>query len=201
MKETRHLSIVIVVHNEAELLQQNLPQFLSIAQEANAEVVIVDDMSSDETPDILKQFCQQNEHLYTTFLPHSLVPNPSRMRLAMSIGVKAAKGDRIILADLQRPPISLGWLTGLDCGEAAAVFTNRKGNKVTHIAVDDVDELMPMILKTERRGGHLHESQWNKLRRGAYEAISVKREHAIDVVRLFDQNVDGIQLLTLSLKI
>ncbi len=201
MKENRHLSIVIVVHDEAELLRKNLPQFLSIAQEADAEVIVVDDMSTDSTPDVLTQFRQENELLYTTFLPHSLVPNPSRLRLAMSVGVKAAKGDRIVLADIHRPPLSLEWLTGLDDGEAAVVFTNRKGDEVRHVVATDVDDLLPMVLKTERRGGHAHDSQWNKLRHNAYEAISVRREKAFDVIKLFDQTIDGLQRLSLSLKL
>jgi len=201
MKEIKHLSIILVVHDQAELLEQNLPQFLSVAQEADAEVIVVDDMSSDNTPEILKQFSMENELLYHTFLPHSLVPNPSRLRLALSVGVKAAKGKRIVLADIHRPPISLEWLTGLDDGEAAAVFTNRKGDSVIHVVATDINDLLPMVLKTERRGGNGHNSKWNKLRRGVYEAFAVKREHVFDVIKRFDQPVAGIQRLTLSLKI
>ena len=48
------LSVVMVVHNEAELLQQNLPLFLSQSGNTAYEVVVVDDSSSDATPDILK---------------------------------------------------------------------------------------------------------------------------------------------------
>jgi len=129
------------------------------------------------------------------------VPNPSRLRLALAVGVKAAKGDRIILADIHRPPISLEWLTGLDDGEAAAVFTNRKGDQVKHVVATDVDDLLPMVLKTERRGGHGHDGQWNKLRRGVYEAIAVRRDRVFDVIKLFDHTVDGLQRLSLSFKI
>ncbi len=199
--EDRHISIILVVHDQAELLRQNLPKFLRFAEEANAEVIVVDDMSSDETPDILKQFRDKHERLYNTFLPHSVIMNPSRLRLALMIGVKASKGQRIVLADIHRPPISLEWLTGMDNGEAAVVFTNRKGDKVTHVVATNVEDLLPMVLKAERRGGHGHQGQWNKMRRGAYDAIAVRREKVFDIVKLFDQTVDGWQLLTLSLKI
>ncbi len=201
MTEDRNISIVLVVHDQATLLLQNLPQFLSIAQEAHAEVIVVDDMSSDDTPDILKQFRDEHQELYTTFLPHSVVMNPSRLRLALAVGVKAAKGQCIVLADIRRPPISLEWLTGLDDGEAAVVFTSRKGNEVTHVVASEVEDLVPMILKTERKGSHVHEAQWNKKQRGAYDAVSVRRNRVFDVIKLFDQTVDGWQLLSLSLKI
>ncbi len=201
MKENRHLSIILVVHDDAELLRQNMPQFLSVVKEADAEIIVVDDMSTDETPNVLSEFRKESELLYTTFLPHSLVPNPSRLRLALAVGAKAAKGNRIVLADIRRPPISLEWLTGLDDGEAAAVFTNRKGDEVKHVVATEVEDLVPMILKAERRGGHVHNSRWNKMRRGAYEAVSVRRERVFDVVKLFDQTVDGLHRMSLSLKI
>ncbi len=200
MMEDKHTSLVLVVHDHADLLRQNLPQFLSIAQEAHAEVIVVDDMSTDETPDILKQFRAEHELLYTTFLPHSVVQNPSRLRLALSVGAKAAKGQRIVLADIHRPPISLEWLTGLDDGEAAVVFTSRKGDKVTHVVATDVEDLIPMILKAERRGGHGHEGQWNKRRRGVYDAVAVRREKVYDVIRCFDHTVNSWKRLSLSLK-
>lgn len=195
------ISIVIAAHDQAELIEQNLPQFLSIAEQAEAEVIVVDDMSTDITPDVLKKFRNENPRLYTTFLPKSVVVNPSRLRLALAVGVKAAKGQRIVFADISRPPVSVEWLTGLDEGEAAVVFTKNKKKQVTHVVATELEELQHMVLKAERKGSRVHESTWNKQRRGAYDAISVSREKAFDVVRMFDQTVDGWKLFALSLKI
>ena len=68
-KETASISVIIVVHNEAETLEENLPTFLSTAQEAGAQVIVVDDMSSDDTPDVLQRLLLEHSNLYTTFLP------------------------------------------------------------------------------------------------------------------------------------
>ena len=107
--------MVIVTHDQGETLERNLPQFLTVAGAAHAEVIVVDDSSTDNTPDVLKLLKEENPHLYTTFLPKS-VPNNSRLRLALNIGVKAAISQRVVFADIHRPPLSTEWLTGLANG-------------------------------------------------------------------------------------
>ena len=126
-------SIIIVVHDQEEELRQNLPAFLQIADNHDAEVIAVDDMSSDETADVLKQFKSSSERLYITFLPKSVVINPYRQRLALVIGMKAAKGSCIILADIKRPPVSDEWLGQLPIDdiekkltEIVLIYTGRK---------------------------------------------------------------------------
>ena len=120
-----NISVVIVVHDQAEALERNLPQFLTVASAAQGEVIIVDDSSTDETPDVLKRLKEDNAHLYTTFLPKS-VPNRSRLQLALNIGVKAALSDRIVFADITRPPLVSEWLTGLTEGTVTAVYCRLK---------------------------------------------------------------------------
>ena len=197
--ERSRISIVIVVHDEAELLKQNLPQFIAVAEETNAEVIIVDDMSSDETPDILNKMRSEHQLLYTTFLPQSVVVNPSRIRLALSVGVKAAKAQRLVIADIHRPPMSADWLTGLDDGEAALVYTSRKGALI-HLIADELSDLCAKIVKAERKGGKGHHGKWLKQQRGLYDAVAVNREQAYELIKLFDQPVSGWRLLGLRLR-
>lgn len=199
--DTIHMSVILVVHDQAELLRQNLPQFLEIAEAAEAEIIVVDDMSNDETSDVLQVMRNDNERLYTTFLPQSVVINPSRLRLAMAVGVKAAKGGRIVFADIRRPPISAEWLTGLDEGNAALVYTNRQREAVTHVIATALDDLKTKVLKAERRGSHLHDAKWRKIHRGAYDALCVRREEAFDAIQWFDQKIGGMKLLALRLDI
>ena len=105
MENNNTFSIILAVHNEADKIEQNLPAFLETATEAGAQVIVVDDMSSDDTPDVLTRMkIEHPDVLYTTFLPESVIINPSRMRLAFSIGAKAAKTPYIILASIERPP-------------------------------------------------------------------------------------------------
>lgn len=198
-KETASISVIIVVHNEAETLEENLPTFLSTAQEAGAQVIVVDDMSSDDTPDVLQRLLLEHSNLYTTFLPKSVVPNPSRIRLALSIGIKAARGQYLVFGDISRPPVSLEWLTGLADGEAALVYTSKK-KQVTHVVATSLTDLQAQVLKAERRSGRGHEGRCLKLHRGLYDAFAMRKEKAFEALQYFDQDIRGGQLLALRLR-
>ena len=190
MENNNTFSIILAVHNEADKIELNLPAFLETATEAGAQVIVVDDMSSDETPDVLTRM--KAEHptvLYTTFLPESVIVNPSRLRLAFSIGAKAAKAPYIILASIDRPPLNVGWLYGMADNEASLVYSLRKGNQVVHVTTNDVEESRPTILKAERQKGSGHRGRFLKMRRGLYDAVCVNRDHVYDVINMFDRPV------------
>lgn len=180
--------MVIVVHDQAEALERNLPQFLTVASAAQGEVIVVDDSSADDTPNVLKLLKESNAHLYTTFLPKS-VPNRSRMQLAMNIGVKAALSERIVFADITRPPLVTEWLTGLSDGAVTAVYCRLKHGtpQVSHQMFDDMEEAADFMLKAERRDGGGHRGRWFRMRRGMYDAIAVNKEHTLEAIKLFDQ--------------
>ena len=167
-----------------------MPQFLTVASAAQGEVIIVDDSSTDETPDVLKRLKEDNAHLYTTFLPKS-VPNRSRLQLALNIGVKAALSDRIVFADITRPPLVSEWLTGLTEGTVTAVYCRLKHGtpQVTHQLFDDMEEAANTLLKAERRDGDGHRGRWFRMRRGMYDAIAVNKALTLDAIKLFDQRL------------
>ena len=54
MTETTEISIILVVHDQAGLLRENLPSFLNIDTKRPYNVIVVDDQSTDDTPDVLK---------------------------------------------------------------------------------------------------------------------------------------------------
>ena len=190
MENNNTFSIILAVHNKADKLEQNLPAFLETATEAGAQVIVVDDMSSDETPDVLTRI--KGEHpdvLYTTFLPESVIINPSRLRLAFSVGAKAAKTPYVILADIERPPRNVGWLYGMADNEASLVYSLKKGTQVVHITTTDVEDLRPAILKAERKKGNGHHGRFLKMRRGLYDAVCVQHDHVFDVINMFDRPI------------
>lgn len=199
--QTRPISIVMTVHDQAELLEQNLPAFLTLTYEGQYEVIVVDDMSTDETPDVLKRIKAEYPRLYSTFLPSSVIVNPSRKRLALSVGAKAAHYDYIVLADIRRTPINTDWLAGLADGEASLVFCNRKRDSVTHVVATELKDLQYIILKAERRSFKEYWSRWFRKQRGLYDAIGVRKEHVFDAIMLFDQKIRGFRLLGLRLRV
>jgi glycosyltransferase involved in cell wall biosynthesis len=117
----------MVVHDQEDLLEQHLPQFLSQPSKTSYEVIVVDDSSTDRTPDILKKMKEEYPQLHTTFFPKS-VPNPSRIQLALNIGIKATHGEWIVLADINRPPTSAEWIDGLinNDAEVTMVYSTTK---------------------------------------------------------------------------
>jgi len=190
----------MVVHDQAEQLKSNLPLFLEVAEETDAEVIVVDDTSSDETPDLLQQMRESQQRLYSTFLPASIVTKENRLQLALSIGVKAAKGRYVVFADICRPPSSPQWLSGLADGEASLVFSQGDDAGISHVVASELSDLSNVVIKAERKGGRGHNGRRMKQRRGLYDAFSVRRERAFDAVRLFDHSLSPLQLATLRLR-
>ena len=105
-------SIVICTHDNAEETERNLPAFLTQNYENGYEVIVVDESSSDDTIDVLKRLKTQYPNLYTTFIPESS-HYLSRRKLALTVGIKAAKNEWIILSDIDCIPVNDQWLTTL----------------------------------------------------------------------------------------
>jgi glycosyltransferase involved in cell wall biosynthesis len=202
MENSNTFSIILAVHSEAEKIQQNLPAFLKTAAEAGAQVIVVNDMSFDDTPDILKRMkAEYPDVLYTTFLPKSVIINPSRLRLALTVGAKAAKTPYIILASIDRPPCNVGWIYGMADDSAALVYSLRKGNRIIHVTTPDIEDLRPIIMKAERHNGYGHRGRILKMRRGLYDAVCVHRDHVFDVINMFDRPVSFAKLWHLRFKV
>lgn len=194
--------MVIVVHDQADALEHNLPQFLTVASASQGEVIVVDDSSTDNTPDVLKLFKEGNPQLYTTFLPKS-VPNKSRLQLALNIGAKAALSSRIVFADITRPPLVNEWLTRLAEGTVTVVYCRLKHGtpQVLHQLFDDIEEASNVVLKAERRGGGGHRGRWFRMRRGMYDAIAVNKEQIVDAIKLFDQRLTAGRKMKLGVSV
>ena len=102
------LSIILTPHENALELEQNVSLFLDQDYPDGFEVIVVVWKGDSETEDVLKRFAS-NKHLYTTYIPESS-RYMSRKKLAITLGVKAARNEWIVLTDIECQPASNQWL-------------------------------------------------------------------------------------------
>lgn len=107
------VSVIICARNEAENLRRVLP--LMLAQDFDRyEVIIVDDASTDDTPDLLVEFSRQHSELRVIRIetddPRAAVPGK---KVALGMGIAAAAFDILLLTDADCQPSSRDWISGM----------------------------------------------------------------------------------------
>jgi poly-beta-1,6-N-acetyl-D-glucosamine synthase len=91
------ISVIICAHDESENLETFLPSVLE-QEYKNYEVVVVNDCSEDETEDVLKRLTFKYSNLrYTTIKKDEKFTHGKK--LALTIGIKAAKYETVLLTD------------------------------------------------------------------------------------------------------
>jgi glycosyltransferase involved in cell wall biosynthesis len=105
------ISIVVCARNERENLLNNLP--LLLAQEYKQfEIIVVNDNSKDDTDDVLKAFCQQYENIKVVKVPANDRFYFSK-KLALTLGIKAAQNEIVLLTDADCKPYSKNWIRSM----------------------------------------------------------------------------------------
>ena len=102
------ISVVIVASDHEEQLTQHLPRILT-QDYPDYEVIVVDDNSQDDTKELLKRLSKQYPNLYRTFTSNS-IRYISHKKLALTLGIKAAKKEWIVFTDPDCYPTSNQWL-------------------------------------------------------------------------------------------
>jgi dolichol-phosphate mannosyltransferase len=96
-------SFVVPVYNEEETLEELYRRLSAVAQQLDgpAEVVFVDDASSDGSQRILQSFLARDPRVRTVRLARNF-----GHQVAISAGIDHARGDAVVImdADLQDPP-------------------------------------------------------------------------------------------------
>ena len=91
------VSVIICAKNESD----NLTAFLPLVLEQDYpeyEVIVVNDGSTDETELLLKDLKERYPQLYYTYVPEQ-TQIISRKKLALTIGIKAAKHELLLFTD------------------------------------------------------------------------------------------------------
>jgi len=103
------VSVVICARNEADNLAAFLP--LVLQQEYPVyEVIVVNDCSRDDSDKVLESLMQQHSHLRVTTIKE--VENHEHgKKFALTMGIKAAKYDTLLMTDADCFPTSNDWLT------------------------------------------------------------------------------------------
>ena len=193
----------MTVYDNGNDLEQHLPAFLTQTYEPGYEVIVVDESSTDDTDDVLKLMKQQYPHLYTTFLPKPDI-HTTRKRLALTIGVKAAKNEWIIFSDINSFPQDDNWLQtiGSNIGNGSDIMlAHYKKNKLQMSLFEDLEAVSNYIVKGERQRADGHKGTHMRKLRGKYDFIVVKADKAHELLKLFDQPVGFGRLLSLRMSI
>lgn len=103
------VSVIICAKDEIS----NLRKYLAFVLEQDYptyEVIVVNDGSGDETDDYLSELKKSYPHLRTTFVPAGAT-NTSTKKLALTLGIKAAKYDWLLLTDADCMPEDKTWIS------------------------------------------------------------------------------------------
>ncbi|MEE0996475.1 MAG: glycosyltransferase [Paludibacteraceae bacterium] len=113
------VSVIICSKNEAENLEALLPTVLE-QRYPEFQVVVVNDGSTDESTEVLDRYSKKYPNLYHTFLPIG-AKYMSRKKMCITVAVKAAKYDHLLLIDADCRPDSDQWIS-----EMVRNFTEKK---------------------------------------------------------------------------
>ena len=198
-------SVILAICDQAQEARENLPIVLTQQYEAGYEVIVIDESSTDESSDVVKQLRADHPHLYSTFLPKSQL-QLARRRLALTLGVKAAKGDWLVFTDINTPPTSAEWLQELSPFVASPTqlllgYYNRKTGDVRLQPFESVDGAAAIIGKAERLKGTGHKGKWLRYKRGLYDFVVVPAQLGHETLRLFERDIRGWQLFCLRLRV
>lgn len=105
------VSVIICTKNEGENLQRFLPLVLE-QNYNNYEVIVVNDGSWDDTERIIKEFQKDYHNLYITNIPQE-TRIISHKKLAITIGVKAAKNEILLFTDADCRPLTPNWISSI----------------------------------------------------------------------------------------
>lgn len=108
---TPPVSIIVCAHDEEQNLRELIP--LLLAQDhPDFEVIIVDDRSNDGTWDLLLEQTALHEKLKMVKVTHKPGHIPGK-KFALTLGIKAATHDIVLLTDADCRPASRSWASAM----------------------------------------------------------------------------------------
>jgi glycosyltransferase involved in cell wall biosynthesis len=108
------VSVIICAKNESGYIQQFLQNILT-QDYPDYEVILVNDNSIDDSDGVLKEMQYYHKRLQVINVSTQLKAANDK-RLALSVGIKSAKNDLVLITDADCCPNSLSWIKEMvDC--------------------------------------------------------------------------------------
>ncbi len=105
------ISVIICAQNEARNLERFLPLILEQSY-PDFQVVVVNDCSEDDSEEVLELLKDKYSHLYVSHVKKDPIYRHSK-KLAITLGIKAARHERLIFTDANCYPSSQKWLQAM----------------------------------------------------------------------------------------
>lgn len=196
-------SVIMTIYNQAHDLEEGLPAFLKQEYEPGYEVIVVDESSTDETPDVLKLLKNEYKHLYSTFLPKPSAQT-FRRKLALNIGIKASHHEYIIMANVNNPPADTDVFKAIaevldQNAELTLGYVTKKHIRLQPF--DTVAEAGGHIRRLERKLKKVRERKYGNYIWGRYDFIIVRKDCTIELLKLFEQKISPTKLFGIRLGI
>lgn len=187
--DSRRFSVIMTVCDQDYEIKENLTAFLEQKYEPGYEVIVVDESSTDETPDVLKLLKNDYKNLYTTFLPKPEYFVKRKMQ-SLNIGLKAAKNDWIIFQNISHKPVGDDILQAInDTFDATADLTlgylTKKGIKLQ--AFVEYQQAKDHITRIERKIQKIRKRVRKNFRFGRYDFIIVRKDVAVEILKYYEQ--------------
>jgi glycosyltransferase involved in cell wall biosynthesis len=109
------VSVIICARDEAHNIAHNLPGILVQKYKTTHEVIVVNDNSTDETKYLLDEFRKMFKNLNPILLKQEAKMIPGK-KFPLSMGIKSAKYEVVLLTDADCVPASELWIQKMQDG-------------------------------------------------------------------------------------
>lgn len=155
------ISVVIATADYEHSLGKHLPLILE-QDYPDFEVIVVDDNSKDDTNDLLQRLAKKYPHLYHTYTSDS-IRYISHKKLALMLGIKAAKKEWIVFTEPDCYPTSPQWLSSMarhftDSTDVVLSYSNyehKPGFANLCYMFDTLQQQLRLLGLTLRGGGYI----------------------------------------------
>lgn len=117
--ELKPVSVIVCARNEEQNIMNYVPKILE-QDYPRFQLILINDRSWDETWDVMEALSRKDERIKLVNIPDSGKDDFAK-KFALTVGIKAAKYDQLVLIDADCYPNSKNWLKLM-----AAQFSSKK---------------------------------------------------------------------------